>query len=156
MRISSIPIVAMLIAMLLGACSGRKQLPFSQTNTATKEESNNQENQLIVEASSTLANYCELESSQRYEMLYGLISEHRKKSLEKFQVRNAAQYKAFRDSSEARWSEFAVDKKSLNRSGTVSIDGHAKIEESGEVESVSFRARLIKENGSWKVDEWKY
>jgi hypothetical protein len=38
----------------------------------------------------------------------------------------------------------------------VIIEGHAKIEESGEVESVTFNARLIQENGVWKIDDWKY
>ena len=66
------------------------------------------------------------------------------------------QYKDFRESSEAVWSEFVIDKTILVGNGKVNVFGHAKIEESGEIEKVSFSARLIKENGAWKVDDWKY
>jgi len=85
-----------------------------------------------------------------------LLSEHSKKSLLKYRVRNGKEYREFRESSEASWSEFVIENTRLDRNGTVTADGHAKIEESGVVERVSFKARLIQENGGWKVDDWKY
>jgi len=156
MRISTILFAAMLIVVFLGVCTGRKHSPPSPISRSTPEQAAKNESRPLLEASSVLAGYCELDSSQSYEELYDLLSKHRKESLEKYQVRNAKQYRDFRESSEARWSEFVLEKRSLDRNGVVIIDGHAKIEESGVVESVSFKAKLIQENGGWKVDDWKY
>jgi hypothetical protein len=142
--------------MLLGGCAGKKQMPPSQTSTVTRETTNNDQRYLLTGATSALKTYCSLDEAERYEELYGLISERERKSLEKYQVRNAKQYGDFRKSSEATWSEFVIDKTIIGGHGDVISLGHAKIEENGEIERVSFRARLIKENGVWKVDDWKY
>ncbi|MFZ1083629.1 MAG: hypothetical protein WAN35_01545 [Terracidiphilus sp.] len=148
--------VVLLFTLALGACSRMDKSISIQTGTATNEKAVNGENPLLVEASSALKNYCDLESNQNYEKIYGLLSEHKKKSFVKYQVRSASQYKKFRDSSEARWSDFVFDKKNLDGDNTMIVEGHAKIEESGEIESVTFNARLIQENGAWKIDDWKY
>jgi len=59
-------------------------------------------------------------------------------------------------SSEARWSDFNIEAQARRADGTVSVTGKARIEETGEVERVSFTATLVKEDGRWRVADWKY
>lgn len=100
--------------------------------------------------------YCDLEQKQKYADIYSLLSQNRKKHLEKYDVRNAEQYRVFRENSEASWSDFSINRKAVEHESRATIGGQAVVEESGEKEKVDFVCVLIKEGSSWKVDDWKY
>ncbi len=100
--------------------------------------------------------YCDLEQKQKYADVYSLLSQNRKKYLKKYDVRNAEQYRVFRENSEASWSSFSINRKSVEHGSKVTIGGQAVVEESGEKEKVNYVCVLIKEGSSWRVDDWKY
>jgi hypothetical protein len=106
--------------------------------------------------SALLRSYCNLDEQQQYEKLYTLLSKRQKKNLQRVGVGNSAQYEQLRESSEAAWSSFVVERKSIGADGAVTFVGRATIEENGETERVKFKARVVKEDEKWKLDAWKY
>lgn len=110
----------------------------------------------VKDASSVLETYCELERRQKYAQIYMMLSRRYKQYLERFGVYDAAQYRRLRVSSEAGWSDFVIEHRSAEGVCKFLFTGTARVEESGEVQTVRFTVILVKEEGKWKVDDWKY
>jgi hypothetical protein len=140
-----------IIFMCIGpvACQSKKQSSESERKGLANYQGI--ENPFVL-----FQKYCDLEQKQEYADIYGLLSQKRKKYLERFNVKNAEQYRDLRESSEAIWNEFSVDQKSMDNGSKVTVTGQAVVEESGEKEKVAYKCILIKEGHTWKIDDWTY
>jgi hypothetical protein len=108
------------------------------------------------EALNLITKYFELETQEKYEGIYSLLSTSRKKQLEKCKVKTPKDYKFFRNESEASWSDFKIEKRTLIEDQMILFEGQAKVEETGEASLVLFKCVVKKEENHWKIDEWKY
>ncbi len=71
-------------------------------------------------------------------------------------IHAAEQYQAYRQELEALWSEFSITGRSAEQDGRVVYAGHAKVDETGLISDASFRCVVVKEGGTWKIDEFTY
>ncbi len=149
-------VIMLLTLTSITASCARKPSPDQQSGTRVQDNSNRRPDANANEPSAVLKLYCEFEQKQEYAKMYALLSDRRKKYLEKFNVRNSEQYRDLRESSEAAWSDFVIEGSSDQPDGRVSFVGHARVEETGEARQLPFEAILSKERGKWKVDDWKY
>jgi hypothetical protein len=144
------------VLTVIATCCARKGPSGIESDAKDRRNNKATSNQYTGEASAVLKEYCDLEREQNYAKIYDSLSRARKKYLEKFNVRSAEQYRELRESSEASWSDFVIENRSEEGDGRVSFAGHARVEETGEARQVHFKAILIRENATWKVDDWKY
>jgi hypothetical protein len=49
-----------------------------------------------------------------------------------------------------------VEDQKEDGTNSVRFSGRATIEETGVIDNVKFKARLVNENGEWKMDKWDY
>ena len=153
--------VCFAFALILAFSSGCSRTREGQAGPTTSSVGIHESEQTAVNEPSSsplalLRRYFSFEQAQQYEKIYGLLSKKRKHYLERFHVRNEKQYGELRESSEARWSDFSIEKNAAGERASVVYFGHATVEESGESKKTAFKAVLIQEEREWRIDDWQY
>jgi hypothetical protein len=98
-----------------------------------------------------------LETAANFRGAWDLFSADCRRALEKTsKIHSAEQYQVYRQELEALWSDFSITGRATERNGSVVYTGRAKIDETGLISDASFRCVVVKESGTWKIDEFTY
>jgi len=148
--------LALILSVDLMGCRQSKSVAAQTKDAVVIATRTGNSDSMLLGAEQVIRRFFDLETNQKYQDIYDLFSTKRVKYYRRFHVNNRIQYEALRRDSEAVWAGFIVDNQKQDGTGAVNFTGHATVEETGVIEKVSFKARLVNENGEWKIDKWEY
>lgn len=150
------PFTVLAFTIAIAACSSRNAPAPATPTPAASQPHASAPSPADDSPTALLQHFFHLEETQDYQQTYALLSSRNKATYRKLHAQTALQYAELRNSSETVWSHFEVDKQTQLNSATILVTGHATTDSLGETERVRIKLILVKEDGIWKIDSWKY